>query len=198
MTTPQNTFPSHCILTIFLPSLLFQSCALIFCTISGSVMLSTSSENQMMGIKMSLRPEACLTPSTLFIWRLTWLRIFPPRPFPVFWKNGKKPWLGKTRPNAFGSMTARKTIQVQQNRYFAINVHKNATKVHSKAIQDHKKAIEDNKVTHTRPQKIVVKNITRIWILWNTRFREIFIILLCVSLCARKRCSLLRPFKIWV
>merc|ERR1719360_37092 len=30
MTTPQNTFPSHCILTIFLPSLLFQSCALIF------------------------------------------------------------------------------------------------------------------------------------------------------------------------
>ena len=53
---------------------------------------------------------------------------------------------GKTRPNEFGSMTARKTIKIHPNRHFAIKHHTTTNKGHAKsqkAIKDFEKAIKD-------------------------------------------------------
>ena len=52
-----------------------------------SVIFSRSSENQMIGTIISLKPSAAGTPSILDILMLTWDRIFPLNPLPTFYKE---------------------------------------------------------------------------------------------------------------
>ena len=57
---------------------------------------------------------------------------------------------GKTRPNEFGSMTARKTIKNHPNRHFAIKHHTTTNKGHAKsqkAIKDYAKSQKGHKWT---------------------------------------------------
>ena len=74
--------------------LLFHNSDLILEMNSWSVIFSKSSENQIIGTIMSLRPSAAGTPSILLILILTCDRIFPLNPLPSFYKLRQKfDWL---------------------------------------------------------------------------------------------------------